>query len=59
MDRYVPAAKVLQGSPRPGEWEGQIVLVGSSAAGLMDLRVNPMGELMPGVHAQNSIRQLS
>lgn len=34
--------------------EGQIVLVGTSAAGLLDIRATPLGELVPGVsiHAQ-------
>ena len=49
--RYVSAAQVLQGQVAPDLLDGHIVLIGSSAAGLMDLRFNPMGNMMPGVQA--------
>ncbi len=47
----VPAAQVLNGQLPFGLLNGKIALVGSSAAGLMDLRTNPMGKQMPGVLA--------
>jgi len=50
--RYVSALQVLQRQVPANLLEGHIVLIGSSAAGLMDLRLNPMGQLMPGVQAQ-------
>lgn len=50
-DRYVSAAQVLQGTVPAKLLDGNIVLIGSSAAGLMDLRFNPMGQMMPGVQA--------
>lgn len=51
--RYLPAWKLLAGQVPADQLAGHIVLVGSSAQGLMDLRFSPMG-LMPGVdaHAQ-------
>jgi len=51
--RYVPAWRLLEGEVPTEMIEGSIVLIGSSAQGLMDLRFNPFG-LMPGVdaHAQ-------
>jgi adenylate cyclase len=51
--RHVPAWKVLAGQVPPELLKGHIVLVGSSAQGLMDLRFSPMGP-MAGVdaHAQ-------
>lgn len=49
--RTVSAAKVVAGEIPRESIEGHIMLIGSSAAGLMDLRYNPMGELMPGVQA--------
>ncbi len=49
--RYVPAWEVLAGEIAPGQLDGRIILVGSSAQGLMDLRFNPMGGTMPGVEA--------
>ncbi|WP_287469124.1 adenylate/guanylate cyclase domain-containing protein [Hydrogenophaga sp.] len=49
--RYVPAWQVLAGTADPALFDGHIVLVGSSAQGLLDLRFNPQGRLMPGVEA--------
>lgn len=53
-DRYLPAWKVLAGEISREQVEGHIVLVGTSAQGLMDLRFSPMGTIIPGVevHAQ-------
>lgn len=50
-ERYVSAAQVLSGQAPAQSLDGHIVLIGSSAAGLMDLRFNPMGHMMPGVQA--------
>lgn len=52
--RLEPAWKVLEGASAPQRFADKLVLVGASAQGLMDLRVNPMGQVMPGVlaHAQ-------
>lgn len=52
--RYLPAWKVLAGEAGAGEIDGHLVLVGSSAPGLMDLRFSPLGTIVPGVevHAQ-------
>ncbi|GJD53768.1 hypothetical protein OPKNFCMD_6546 [Methylobacterium crusticola] len=56
-DRYVSAAEVLDPERAPALRDrigGKVVLVGTSAAGLLDLRVTPLGEQVPGVsiHAQ-------
>lgn len=53
-DRYLPAWKVLAGEVPPDQVDGHIILVGTSAQGLMDLRFSPMGGIIPGVevHAQ-------
>ena len=50
-NRYLPAWKVLAGEIPRAMLEGHIVLIGSSAQGLMDLRFSPFGHLMPGVEA--------
>lgn len=50
-DRLVSAARILQGAVPAEQLRGHLVLVGSSAAGLMDVRTNPRGEQMPGVLA--------
>lgn len=49
-ERYVPAWKVLAGAVPAELLSGNVVLVGSSAQGLMDLRFSPFG-LMAGVEA--------
>ena len=55
-DRYIPALEILSGN-QDGlrqQIEGNIILVGTSAAGLEDLRISALGETIPGVsiHAQ-------
>ena len=49
--QWVSAAQVLDGTLPADALRGRIVLIGSSAAGLMDVRANPLGQLMPGVQA--------
>jgi adenylate cyclase len=52
--RYVPAWRVLEPDFKPDEIEGRIVFIGTSAAGLKDLRATPFAADTPGVevHAQ-------
>ncbi len=50
-DLLVPAAQVLSGQLAKDELKGKMVVIGSTAAGLMDLRSSPLGHLMPGVQA--------
>ena len=47
--RSIPAWKVLSGAAPPDALKDRIVLVGTSAAGLMDLRFSPLGGAIPGV----------
>ena len=49
MFRYISATDVIRGALTKGELEGKIALVGTSAAGLYDLRSSPVGEVYPGV----------
>ena len=53
-ERYLPAWKVLNGEIGREEIEGRILLIGTSAAGLLDLRATPLDASVPGVslHAQ-------
>ena len=51
---YIPAWKVLAGEVSQEEIEGQIILIGTSAPGLLDLRATPVDAAVPGIdiHAQ-------
>ncbi|RTE90271.1 adenylate/guanylate cyclase domain-containing protein [Bradyrhizobium sp. LVM 105] len=51
---YVSAADVLDNSVSPSRFAGKLVLVGTSAAGLNDIKTTPVSATMPGVeiHAQ-------
>lgn len=49
MFRYISATDVMRGKLTPGELEGKIAFVGSSAQGLLDLRNTPVNEAYPGV----------
>src|SRR5215467_8163161 len=51
---YIPAWKVLNGEVPQEEIDGRIILIGTSAPGLLDLRATPVDEAIPGIdiHAQ-------
>jgi adenylate cyclase len=53
--RYVSAADVLAKRLKEGELKDKIVLVGTTAIGLLDLRVTPVGETYPGVEAHANV----
>jgi len=52
--RYVSAKDVLQGNVPPDRLAGKLVLIGTSAIGLLDLKTTPIDATIPGVevHAQ-------
>ena len=52
--RYLPAYKVLNGEIGKDDLEGRILIIGTSAAGLLDIRATPLEASVPGVelHAQ-------
>ena len=52
--RYIPAWRVLEEDFDPDTVAGQIVLIGTSAPGLHDIRATPLDPSIPGVevHAQ-------
>ena len=53
-ERYVSAKDVLQGNAPPERLAGKLVLIGTSAIGLLDLKTTPLDAAIPGVevHAQ-------
>lgn len=50
-DREVPAIQLMRDDDELARLEGKIVLVGYAAAGGLDERISPLGELIPGVEA--------
>lgn len=52
---YFSAADVLQGKINAEQLAGKMVIVGTSAVGLNDLRTTPVGTNYPGVEAQATI----
>src|SRR5580704_3292150 len=52
--RFVSAKDVLQGNVPADRMQGRLVLIGTSAIGLLDLKTTPVEAAMPGVevHAQ-------
>lgn len=46
---YISAADVIKGRVPASHLEGRLVLIGSSAPGIMDLRVTPTAKIFPGV----------
>jgi adenylate cyclase len=52
--RYVSAKDVLQGQVPPDRLRGRLVMIGTSAIGLLDIKTTPVEAAMPGVevHAQ-------
>ena len=53
--RYISAADVLQGKLPAGSLRGKIVLMGSTAPGLQDLRATPVGRAYPGVEVHANV----
>jgi adenylate cyclase len=53
-DIYVSAKDVLEGTVAPERIAGKVILIGTSAIGLLDIKTTPVDPAMPGVevHAQ-------
>ena len=53
--RYVSAADLLAKRIAPGTLKDKIILLGTTAPGLQDLRATPVGETYPGVEAHANL----
>lgn len=53
--RYLSASDVLSGQLPSGSLAGKIVLLGTTAPGLLDLRVTPVGQAYPGVETHANV----
>ena len=54
-ERYISASKILDGSVKPNLINGNMILIGTSVAGLEDFRATPLGVQMPGVEIHTQI----
>ena len=52
---YIPAYKILSGEADKALLQGKIVMVGTSAPGLLDLRSTPVQNIYPGVEVHANI----
>ncbi len=53
--KYISAIDVLTGKLPEGSLKDRLVLVGTTAPGLLDLRVTPVGETYPGVEVHANV----
>lgn len=53
--RYVSASDILADRLEAGSLKGKIILVGTTAPGLQDSRVTPVGEVYPGVETHANL----
>jgi len=53
--RYIPAWRLLEGRVASDEIEGRLLLVGTSAEGLRDIRATPLDPATPGVEIHANI----
>jgi adenylate cyclase len=53
--RYISAADIVNKRLPSGALKGKVVLLGTTAPGLLDLRVTPVGEIYPGVETHANI----
>jgi adenylate cyclase len=53
--KYISAVDIIKGDFNPADIEGKIVLIGTSAAGLLDLRIMPFDSVYPGVEVHANV----
>ncbi len=52
---YISASDILENNFKPEDVEGKVVLIGTSAAGLMDLRATAFDSVYPGVEVHANV----
>jgi adenylate cyclase len=53
--QYISASDILAKRLEPAQLRGKIILVGTSAPGLQDLRITPVGQTYPGVETHANV----
>lgn len=54
-EKYVSARDVLSGKVDPAKIRGKLIIVGTSAVGLLDIRSTPVEETLPGVEVHANV----
>ncbi len=52
---YISAGKILEDRVSDGDLKGKIIFLGTSAAGLKDIRISPLDPVFPGVEVHATI----
>lgn len=52
---YISAGKILEGKIKQDDLKGKIIFLGTSAAGLKDIRVSPLDQVFPGIEVHATI----
>ena len=52
---YISASDIIQNKFNPKDLEGKIAIIGTSAAGLLDLRATPFESIYPGVEVHANV----
>lgn len=52
---YISAGKILEDKVKREELQGKIIFLGTSAAGLKDIRVAPLDQIFPGIEVHATI----
>jgi adenylate cyclase len=52
---YISAGKILEDKISNSELQGKIIFLGTSAAGLKDIRVSPLDQVFPGVEVHATV----
>ncbi len=53
--KYISALDIINGTFKPSDIEGKIAIIGTSAAGLLDLRATPFESVFPGVEVHANL----
>lgn len=52
---YIPVSDVLNNRVQPEQLKDKIIFIGTSASGLMDIRISPLDSVQPGVEVHATI----
>ncbi|MCP3874537.1 MAG: adenylate/guanylate cyclase domain-containing protein [Desulfobacteraceae bacterium] len=52
---YISAGKILEDKISPELLKGKIIFLGTSAAGLLDIRISPLDQIYPGVEVHATV----